>query len=114
MLGGASLNLVAHRLLWHKSAAAPDLRARDAAGLGMAGGALMLAAKWCAMTAAGDTQLGEVVTDTVLSAGTFVSGAWGVALFGEVRGLLQLLFWFCGLQLAGACSILVMSQRVAC
>ncbi|GBF93735.1 hypothetical protein Rsub_06067 [Raphidocelis subcapitata] len=113
VLLAASANVLAHRLLWHRSLL-PDLRAREAARLGMAGGAVMLAANWCAIVAAQDPLLGHVTVGTVASTAVFVSGAWGVLLFKEIGGLLQVLFWFCGLELMGACAVVALSKQLAC
>ena len=113
MVAAATINVLLHRLLWRRSLI-PDLRAREAGALGAGGGALLLASTALGILAASDPALGLAVARTVGSAAVFVSGAWGVALFGEIRGLLQVLFWACGLQLAGACAIIVMSQTIAC
>ena len=58
--------------------------------------------------------LGFSVAKTISKPSVFVSGASGVLFYGEIRNLLQVLFWMIGLQMILAYVVLVEAKMIVC
>lgn len=79
---------------------------RPAMWPGLLAGAVWQAGNVCSVLATQDPRVGLAVAYPIMQCGLFVAGAWGIALFGEVRGRWQALYWASGGVLLGGAVLL--------
>lgn len=127
MLLFATLNLFLHRLIWLKCRPAsgalvadgqsvwrPNLHAAAMAPWGVAGGAVLMCSMALGFVVANDSTLGYSGAKLLAQGTTLVSGAWGVLLFGELKSLLQVLFWLLCVQTMCGYAVVIAARVVVC
>jgi hypothetical protein len=114
ILGVALLSLVFHRLVWRVPLTA-QLHARAVGLPGLAAGVLLDLSQTASTLAGGaDKGLGYFLSKTISRSSVLVSGAWGVVLYGEIRSLLQVLFWMAGVQMLLSDVVMLIAKATTC
>jgi hypothetical protein len=114
MMVMAIISLLFHRLVWGRPLTA-QLHARAVGLPGIAAGVLLFISQAAGVAAGGPDQgLGYFLSKVISRCSVLVSGAWGVVLYGEIKSLLQVLFWMSGVQMLLADVVLVIGKTTGC
>lgn len=83
----------------------PNFRIKEAAPLGLLAGLIWNISNLCSLLAI--KEVGYGVAYPTMQCGLFVSGIWGICLFGEIKGRSQIFYWISGIVLL--CGVMVLS-----